>query len=214
MSANAAQPKSEPERIRPVRSRLLLLALAGLCLFAHGCAISLPGSSLQAAGPASEQIDREAWLARVSIGDPTLEDKDSVRDALTLHLVEYVRDAGYFEKVKLLPGEPSEAALVLRFEFEHFSQTRNVDALYFPLSLITFGFYPIFGGPVFEDKSNLEGELAIETAGGEELATAADSISSVDHVSMWSESYALPSGIQPRTRIIDSLLTTATTRLD
>lgn len=204
------------EPARPTSSRLiaLALALALLGLFQTACAIPLSGSSLQAPDPASEQIDRNAWIARVAIDHPTLEEKDSARDAFTLHLVEYVREAGYFESVSLLPGQPREDDVVLRFDFEHFTQVRNVDSLYFPLSLITFGFYPIFGGPVYEDKANLEGELAIETAAGEELASASDSISRVDHVSMWSESYALPSGIRPRTEIVETLLSTAIGRLD
>jgi hypothetical protein len=170
-----------------------------------GCAISLPGAAL---GPPEHTASRpaRAWLARIEIRDPTLKAPDEVRDALTLQVRKFLEEGAFFTDVRLLPGHPQEGDLVLRFEFKHFYQVRDVDPWYFPLALVSFGWYAIFGGPIFVDASNLAGTLTIEASDGTAVASSSHEVERRYHVGMWSRNYALPSGIDPRTEIVQALV--------
>jgi hypothetical protein len=185
--------------------RPLSLVLILFAALHTGCAISLPGAAL-GAPEQSGSVPARAWLARVEIRDPTLKNRDEVRDALTLQIRTFLEEGSFFDDVRLLPGQPQDGDFILRFDFKHFYQIRDVDPWYFPLSLVTFGWYPIFGGSVFVDASNLAGTLIIESPAGTELASSSSEVERRDHVGVWSPNYVLPSGIDPRTKIVQALV--------
>lgn len=96
--------------------------------------------------------------------------------------------------------------LALRFEFSLYRLKREVHPAYFPGALLTLTLYIWFGGPIVNDRADLEGTLVIKDAAGQTLARAQASLSEKHSVNLWLSEYPLPSGVKERTRFVRKLL--------
>jgi hypothetical protein len=178
-----------------------------------GCMTVPSGAGLLPAKRATNSLNGGAWLAKVSIQDPQLTNRDVVEESLTLAVLQYVGDAGYFARVNPLPGKPRAGDYLLRIVVDRYRQERSVHPAYFPAAFFTLTFYIWFGGPIVRDSIDLAGTLTVETADGTRLTEVTDSRRERHNVSIWSPQYVLPSGIQGRTEFFEALLDKAVVQL-
>ena len=73
---------------------------------------------------------------------------------------------------------------------------------YFSLALITLTLYIWFGGPIYEDVSDLSGVLTVKDGTGRSLTQVTSHLHDVHSVSLWSPQYILPSGISARSSLM------------
>jgi hypothetical protein len=152
-----------------------------------------------------QPIPQRAWLQRVSIADQGVSDRNDIEESLTINTLEYIREGAYFRDAATLPGNLQPGDVVLRLTFDRYDQKRSAHPAYFPAAFLTATLYIWIGGPIFNDTSHLSAVLRAEDASGVRLAEARSEVRERHSVSLWSPQYALPSGIDARTRLIGDL---------
>ncbi len=188
---------------------LHLSSLIFIIVFISGC-VTLPrGAGLNHATPVDNTIEKKVWLSKVEIMDPSVKNKSTIEDSLTLKVLKYLQEGRYFYDPNLLPGKVGAEDLVLRFEFDRYHQQRAPHPAYFPAAILTATFYIWFDGPIYNDSSNLSGKLTVESSSGSIITEVSSQLNEHHGVSFWSPEYVLPSGIEARTSIINDLLTKA-----
>jgi len=182
-------------------------------LLTSGCMTLPRGTSLAHNTPSDIHINKEAWVRKADMLDPTVADRHSLENPLTLNILEYIREGKYFTDANLLPGEMGQDDLVLHFQFDLYEQKRSVHPAYFPLALGTLTFYIWFGGPIYVDSSDLSGKLIVEDFSGSKILEVNSKIEEEHNVSFWSPEYTFPSGIEGRTMLVKELLDKVVTKL-
>lgn len=169
--------------------------------------MTLPaGTGLNVPSRAEKTLPRKAWIGTVKIADDSVKNRPVVEDSLRGNISTYVQDAGYFLETNNLPGKVADDDFVLDFRFDRYIEKRSTHPAYFPLALITMTFYIWFGGPIFVDESNLSGVLDVHDGTGKLIVNVSSQLHEEHNVSLWSLEYALPSGIEARTSLIQDLL--------
>ena len=205
-SGSAPRGFSARASFRQIAAALKSSCVLVLVLLSTACVTHLPGAALGPAHSVPCASDATAWIRRIEIADPTVERPQEIGDTLSLNVRSFLEQGHFFQSAKLLPGRPAPADLVLVFRLPRFYQVRDTHPAYFPLSILTLGLYPVFGGPVFIDESHLTGTLVVETATGETLATSTREASKRYTVSRYSPNFALPTGIDARTQLVQELI--------
>ena len=187
---------------REVLRAAVLLALPGLFC---SCVSVPPSVQLSTPRRVSVKDPRVAWVAPVTFADPEME--ETVRaDGLTLSIVRYLRQSGRFADADTLSDARSPGDLVLHWTFIRYRQSRSVHPAYVPCAVLTLTLYIFFNGPVGIDETDLAASLTIEDGQGRELAHAEEEVSAKHSFGVWSDRFALPSGIEGRTALVEALL--------
>jgi hypothetical protein len=198
-----------------IRAGAWLEAVACLllpCLFA-GC-VALPrGTGLSRPTRVAASIDRRAWLARVEIADPDVPGKALIEDSLTINVLEYLGEAGYFRTVNVLPGQVNAADYLLRLRFDRYRQQRAPHPAYFPGALLTLTLWIWFGGPIYTDTSDLAASLVVEDRRGRALTTLVAEKKERHSVSLWSPQICAAERHRGGTAIVEDLFERATNYL-
>jgi len=191
--------------VGPLRlGRALLVGLAALLAWgAIACASSTPqniaGAALEEPLPARRAIPRGVWVARVDIDDSDGPEVEGIEDAFTLSFVRYLQQWGGFSSVRALPGEAAREDWVLALRFDRYQ------LLLIPRS--TFFWWP--GMPLFDQVTELDGELEIRDADGQVLAEANELV----YERRTLRGVELPNGSRQRTLFVEKVLAQALAQL-
>lgn len=195
------------------RKRDVLVALLFVLASSPGCVQNLAGAALTRPRSEPRAIARRVWVAPVEIRGNQDSKIQSTEDAFTLNLVRYLKQSGAFMDVVPMPGSVSSEDWVLSLAFDRYRLERSVHPAYFPSAIFTFTIYIWVGGPIFVDTARLEGELVIRDHEGRMIAEARKSIDEKHNVSIYSPTYALPSGAGERTRFVEAILADALSQI-
>ena len=165
-----------------------------------------PGAGLNRAGPINSRINKDAWVSKVTITDPSVKNSRVLEEALTLNILKFIREGNYFNSINFLTDNAKGDDLILSFQFDRYELKRTPHPAYFPLALITFTLYIWFGGPIYNDVSNLSGQITIKNKSGNVVSNISSKITEKHSVSLWSPQYAFPSGIKERTKFVKKLI--------
>ena len=156
-----------------------------------GCMTLPPSASLNPPSNRSGPVDSNAWVKKVKITDPEMDDqerKEQVENTLTNNLLRFLRDGKYFRNVELFPGKLQPEDLVLLFQFDRYRQTRYAKVFH------------------SSDASDLSAILAITRPNGQLVKEVKAAIKEEHPVAPFSPEAALPSGMGARTQVIEELL--------
>jgi hypothetical protein len=185
-----------------------------LLIFALNACFSIqPGTTLAPAAPTARRIERAAWIQPIQIADPSVARADRAASQLTLSFQKYIEQTSAFRSVGILPADMSQDDIVLSLRFERYRQARKLHPAYLPAALLTFSLYIWFGGPIYRDEIDLNATLQLLSASGSVLAQATTERRESRTTNVWSTEYMLPSGLQPRTAAIQTLLDDALSQL-
>jgi hypothetical protein len=192
-------PREGPRRQFPATWLLLAILTASCTTVPRGTGLTVPEV-------VERPVAHRAWLEGVRIADVAVNDRSTVEDSLTANLLEYLREGAYFTSIDLAPGSMQPDDLVLHFELDRYEQVRRPHGAYFPAAILTATLYIWCGGPIFTDSSDLSGSLVVRDVNEVMLANATASVRERHSVSLYSPEYALPSGIDARTKLVRELL--------
>ena len=168
-----------------------MTAVAVCATIFAGCITLPPSASLNPPSNRSGTVDSNAWVKKVEITDPEMDDqerKEQVENTLTNNLLRFLRDGKYFRNVELFPGKPQPEDLVLLFQFDRYRQMRHAKVFH------------------SSDSSDLSGTLAITHPNGQLIKEVKAGINEEHPVAPLSPEAALPSGMVARTQVIEELL--------
>ena len=159
-------------------------------LCSAGCLTLPPSASLNPPIPPAHSLGCNAWLRRVEISDPEIDQKkrEQLEISLSNNLLRFLREGRYFLKVEMLPGQPQAADCVLRFRFDRYGQERRLKGL------------------IYFDASDLSATLSVSRPGGEIVKEVKARAYEEHPVDPFSPESALPSGMGARTDLIEDLL--------
>jgi len=156
-----------------------------------GCITLPPSASLNPPSNRLGTVAANAWLNKVEIVDPEMDDQEikaQVENTLTNNLLRFLRDGKYFRCIDLLPGKPQPDDLVLHVRFERYRQTRYTKVMH------------------SSDVSDLSATLRIGRPDGQGNVEVQSEIIEKHSVAPFSVEAALPSGMKARTQLIEDLL--------
>ena len=174
----------EKQRIWPPLA--LICLAAAFALVQSGCATRAMPAAFVYDGPPKVRVDRKAWVAQAEVTDTKVEDREAFELAVSLEIVKYLKQKGYFREVDVLSRERGEDDLTLRFRFSRFRQTLGfVHPAAIPGLLATVTLYALFGGPIIRDTCDLEGTLEIEDSRGARIAEIRHSVEESDNFNLY-----------------------------
>lgn len=142
---------------KKLRKEILLL----LILFSQWACMTLPTAiDFQPTILLGSPIPKTIFVERVVLPEDT-RDRDKVEVLMTQSVVQHIKNFGVFARVepatKLM--EKDKNYQTLSFRFKEYRKERNMHPAYAPFTLITFGFYLLFGGPIVVEVSAYDGAL-------------------------------------------------------
>jgi hypothetical protein len=193
--------------------RLGSLASTGASVVAFalalGCQTAPPASSptLEKPTPATHTLPYRVWLHPVEILDSSAGDARGTADAFTLNLHRYLVESQLFQDVRLPPGQPGPGDLAMQLLITRYRAERREH------EMAAWGWWRIFGGPVYVDHAEFAGRLIVVDAEGRMLAEATHHTSNSQEVSTYDTTDVLPSAAAERTRFVRGLLDTTAGQL-
>lgn len=186
-------------------------ALLVLMTFAAGCVLP-QSSNLAPPQPAKVAARQDALVERVVLLDERIPNPDVTEEALTTNFADLLTQAGYFQRVKVVPEKISQGYIV-RLRFERYELTRRIHPIYFPAAFLTATFYIWFNGPIYRDVVDMKADLKIESADGKTLATQSEEVKYTENIGLYSEKREAMDGAAERTKLIQSLVDGAMAQL-
>jgi hypothetical protein len=193
----------------------LLAGLLGLTL--TGCV------SFNPAGPigdpektAAITQPHAAMLADVVVSDPAMDAgaRQNLARQFTRQLNQRVAKGAYFEQVISFPARLGEQDVLLKFDFTRLQGKRTPHPAYFPGALLTLTVWIWVNGPIYVDHYDLSGQLAIEDAHGQLLASSRKTIALEQNTGLWDADYMNGAlGAVQLNQLVEQLLQDSSTQL-
>ena len=156
-------------------------------------------------------MKQRAWLEKVTISDPNIQENKDNEDNLTKDLFIYLEDARFFSKIRKFPGDVKPGDLILHFDFNKYYNKRIIHPAYIPGALITLTLYIWFGGPVTIDTVDYSATLTIKDSHGSVISQSSSQMHEDYNVSLYSAKDSESS--KARASIVNELLTKALVKI-
>ncbi|MHC5349895.1 YajG family lipoprotein [Metapseudomonas furukawaii] len=197
--------------------KLQHLIFAVLVLSLGGCVSFTPSGPI---GPPAQTAEKTyahaAMIDDVRISDVGI-DKDAQRtisNQLTSQIGQHIERGEYFQRLIAFPAKVDEEDVVLKFNFTTLQGKRTPHPGYFPGALLTLTMWIWVNGPIYVDKYNLAGELVIEDARGQRLASSRKTLVRNQNTGFWDRDYYNMSlGDAQLTQLVEDLLKDTSTQL-
>lgn len=157
-----------------------------------------------------------AMIEDVVISDSTLKEnlRKNLSTQFTEQLAKRVERGEYFQRVISFPATLGEDDVVLKFNFTSLKGKRTPHPAYFPGALVTLTIWIWVNGPIYVDKYDLAGELAIEDSEGKVLASSRQTIMLKQNTGLWDNDYFnLSLGSDQLNQLVEHLLHDSTRQL-
>ncbi len=202
------------------------LCLLLLILCSTGCHVIMPESTTSGFNSANDNpspvtYSHRAWLGKVTISDPQLEqkltsgwwprapEKTAVEYNLRTNLLYYLKEKKYFSNISTLPGKPAADDVILDIDFNQYLHEKTPSGLGVFLGCFTVGIYwIIFNGRWEVDDFTYAATITVKDSDNHVLATASHSIAEERIIGFYNAGFqpSATSSAGVRTNLVDTLL--------